>query len=762
MEKTLSAAKSKTPESLIDKGVRALALTLYYMGGFVLSGAGLFFVRVPFCVGLAAACSGAELVAVCAGSITGCFLRMNIQESLVCLIPLTGAAALVCACEKLRFRNKQTVLCTGVFIFTFAASTILLFSAKPSLNGLVLNLCASALCAGSVVFYKGAVDCIRKKRDIYMLDNHSLICIMMSLCTLLLGCSEVSIMGLRPARLFGSLIIIAAASLFSQAGGSIAGVSIGTCLAVSGTSVALSLCYGICGLASGIFSKYGQLLCSLVFSGVAGVFALIDGSAEGLYVFIEAAVAGLIFSVLPSKQLAGIRSGIERPHKEKVASEAVGTKEKLAEASRAVGSVSRCIRSVSNGIEAITPPNDVIVCLRVKERVCTDCKLKNNLCPENGEFAAIMEKLSQGNSVSAEDFSANFNQKCPSAPKLAESFNRIYSGRSAVNALQAGAARNREFACGQFEWASKLLKELADGVENGARVLHGKERTALRVLTDRDFEVLNVACTQPSPGAICLKCSVAEIPPGTSLTRLTSALSAELEVQLNPPGIREIPQGKELTFMRKEILDFRFGCASASCGNRKLCGDYFECFRTDSKAYVIMSDGMGTGGRAAIDSAMTVEIFSRLIKAGIGLDTALGFTNIALAVKSEDESLSTLDVAEIDLFSGETQILKAGAAPSFYTCSGRVRTVEPPSIPLGILNNVGFSKYTLKLRGGDMLVMASDGMLGSGSNWLRDEIKAARNPDAREFSELLLETARRKCGKNYDDMTVVTLIMEER
>ena len=32
---------------------------------------------------------------------------------------------------------------------------------------------------------------------------------------------------------------------------------------------------------------------------------------------------------------------------------------------------------------------------------------------------------------------------------------------------------------------------------------------------------------------------------------------------------------------------------------------------------------MGTGGRAAIDSAMTVELFSRLIRAGISLNTAL-------------------------------------------------------------------------------------------------------------------------------------------
>lgn len=136
-----------------------------------------------------------------------------------------------------------------------------------------------------------------------MLDNHSLICIMISLCTLLLGSSEVSVFGFRPARFFGSFVIIVAASLFSQAGGSIAGVSIGTCVAVSGTSVALSLCYGISGLASGIFSKYGQLITALVFSGVTGVSALIDGSAEGVSVFAESAAAALLFVAIPKNTL---------------------------------------------------------------------------------------------------------------------------------------------------------------------------------------------------------------------------------------------------------------------------------------------------------------------------------------------------------------------------------------------------------------------------------------------------------------------------
>ena len=410
----------------------------------------------------------------------------------------------------------------------------------------------------------------------------------------------------------------------------------------------------------------------------------------------------------------------------------------------------------------MAPANDVIVCMRVRERVCAECSLKDGFCPESGDFSAVFEKLSRGEAVSPEDFSLDFNTKCPSVPRLADTFNRIYSGRNAINALQASAGRSREVACGQFDSMAELLKELSSEVESDAAVLHEKERTALRVLSDRDFAVCSVRCTQPLSGAMTLKCTVEEIPQGTSLTRLTAVLSSELGAELKPPEIKESADGKELIFLRKEIFSFRFGAASASCGNRKLCGDYFECFRTESKAYIIMSDGMGTGGRAAIDSAMTVELFSRLIRAGISLDTALAITNTALAVKSDDESLSTLDVAQIDLFSGETIILKAGAAPSFYTCSGRVRTVEPPSTPLGILSKIGFSKYALRLHGGDMLVMVSDGILGSGSGWLRDEIKAARNPDAREFSELLLGTARRKCGDRYDDMTVLTVIIDEK
>ena len=595
-----------------------------------------------------------------------------------------------------------------------------------------------------------------------MLDNHSLICIIISLCTLLLGTGEISLMGFRPARFFGSFIIITAAYLFSQSGGSISGTAIGVSVAVSGTSIALSLCYGICGLVAGIFSKFGRLICSLAFSLTAGIAALIDGTPEGISVFAEAAAASILFNAVPGKQLAKIRANILNPQRKRIETEFHRASERLMETSKAVGSVSSCVAKVSEGIEALAPAKDIMVCMRVRERVCSQCPLKSTFCPENGEFSNITAKLASGETVTAEDFSVNFNSKCPSVPRLADSFNKIYAGQNAINALQANSARNRELACGQFEWISTLLSELSQELENGACVLFNHEKAAARVLGEFDFEVKKVSCVRPSSGAIRLTCTVEDIPAGTSLTRLTAAVSAELGAEFMPPRIRQNKDSKDLLFIRKELFKIRLGSASASCSNQKLCGDYFECFQTESKAYIILSDGLGTGGRAAIDSAMTVELFSRLIRAGVSLDTALSITNTALAVKSDDESLSTLDIAEIDLFDGNAVLLKAGAAPSFYTCSGRVKTAEVPSTPLGILNNVKFSRYALKLRGGDMLVIASDGIMGCGNRWITDEIKGfSGTSSASDFAELLLNTARLKCGEKYDDMTVVCAVIEE-
>lgn len=763
MEKTRYLQEQDFSDRLFERGARIFTCAMYFLASFILSGAELLSLKIPLCIGLAAACTGYDLIFTVIGGLLGAFLRLSGGEMLNCALPLAGIAAVIAAIEKAGITKKRrTVLTVSAFILCIACRTAVMFSQNATLGGFVLSLCSSLLCAASVTFYSGTVDCIRKKRSPYLLDNHSLVCIVASLCTMLLGASEVSLLGFRPARFFGCFVILTAAYLFSRSGGSIAGIAIGGCIAVSGTGVALSLCYGICGLLSGLFSKFGQFVCALVFSVTAGIAALIDGTNEGVSVFAEAAAAAFVFAVIPNKKLSRVRHEILNPKMRRISSEFTAAGEKLLGAARAIGSVSDCVAKVSKGIDALTPANDVMVCMRVRERICADCPLKDTFCPEDGEFAAVLQKLSEGEKISSADFSVNFNAKCPSVPRLADSFNRINGSRSALNALQANSARSRELACSQFDWISTLLGELSQEISGGAQTLFNKEKSAIRVLSDNGFEGISASCICPSSGALTLRCTVSDVPPSTSLSRLTAELSSELEAELSPPKIREIKDGKELVFTRKETFKIRFGSAAASCGRQKLCGDYFECFQTESKAYIVLSDGMGTGGRAAIDSAMTVELFSRLIRSGISPDTALSITNCALSVKSDDESLSTLDVAEIDLFTGTATLFKAGAAPSFYTSSGRIRTVEIPSAPLGILCNVRFSKYELKLHGGDTLVMVSDGILGCGAGWIKDEIRAfSGGPDSSGFCESVLDSARIKCGEKFDDMTIIAIVAEE-
>lgn len=763
MEKSKSVHEAELADVVWDRGIKILTCALHFTCSFILSGTGLFSIKIPLSIGLAAACTGTELICTAAGGLLGAFLRLSAGDLINGTIPLAGITGIVFILEKTGLRKKRrTVLSAAVFLLCFVCGVLVMLSETPTATAFALTVCSSLLCAASVTFYSGTVDCIKKKRNPYLLDNHSLVCIVATLCTLLPGASELSLMGFRPARFFGSFVIITAAYLFSRSGGSIAGIAIGGCIAVSGTSVALSICYGICGLLSGIFSRFGQVACAFVFTVTSGIAALLDGTNEGLCVFAESAAAAFVFAAIPKTKLSAVRSNMLNPRTKRIESEFGAAGERLLETAKAIGSVSECVAKVSRGIDALSPANDVIICMRVRERICAQCSLKDSFCPENGDFACILEKLASGETVEAGDFSLDFNTKCPSVPRLADCFNRIYASRNAMNALQANSARNRELTCRQFDWTANLLTELSEEIGKGAQTLFNKEKCAARVLSDFGFEVQEVSCIQPLSRAMRLTCTVDEIPVSTSLSQLTSALSTELEAQLNPPRIRETSQGKELVFLRKELFKIRLGCASASCGNRKLCGDYFECFQTDSKAYIILSDGMGTGGRAAIDSTMTVELFSRLIRAGVSPDSALNITNTALSVKSDDESLSTLDIAEIDLFDGSTVILKAGAAPSFHAFSGRVRTVEIPSTPLGILSNVSFSRYTLRLRGGDTLVMVSDGILGCGSKWIRDEIKTfSGESDASGFSEALLEDARRRCGEKYDDMTVITVVAEE-
>ena len=165
---------------------------------------------------------------------------------------------------------------------------------------------------------------------------------------------------------------------------------------------------------------------------------------------------------------------------------------------------------------------------------------------------------------------------------------------------------------------------------------------------------------------------------------------------------------------------------------------------------------------AAIFLAMASGLMMRLIKAGFGYDSSLSILNSAMLFKSTDESLATVDIAALDLFSGRLDMLKAGAAPTVVRRAGRCSVARSTSLPAGILREIGFDKASIKLKKGDIILMMSDGVCSEGSEWICSELDAFKDGSAQSLAERIAYGAKRRRTDNHsDDITVIAVIIDK-
>ena len=213
----------------------------------------------------------------------------------------------------------------------------------------------------------------------------------------------------------------------------------------------------------------------------------------------------------------------------------------------------------------------------------------------------------------------------------------------------------------------------------------------------------------------------------------------------------------------RPLFEIEVGSYQHIADNGKLCGDSLSCFNDGKGNFVaLISDGMGTGGRAAVDSMMAVNLMEKLVKSGLSFDCALNMTNSALMVKSEEESLATVDVSLINLFTGKTDILKAGAPYTYIKKRGKVMRKEIPSIPAGILNEVYFTKERMSLCGEDMIIMLSDGAVMGDDRWLLSLIKSWSKGSCQDLAQAVVEEAiRQNEGMKDDDITVLAIKLKD-
>ncbi len=211
-----------------------------------------------------------------------------------------------------------------------------------------------------------------------------------------------------------------------------------------------------------------------------------------------------------------------------------------------------------------------------------------------------------------------------------------------------------------------------------------------------------------------------------------------------------------LSIIEKPNFKMSFGFAQY-CAEGKLCGDTIKTIN-DSKGHMIfiISDGMGKGGRAALDGAMGAGLLSKLLCAGFGFDSSLKVVNSALLVKSSEESLATLDCACVDLFTGKCEFYKAGAPRSYVVKNHSVSKCELSSMPAGILRGIEFAKRTTVLNVGDEIIMMSDGITDVGEELLDEFLRFDDSDSPNDRAKEILDFAiKHSCDRHRDDMSVI-------
>ncbi|MCI1954965.1 MAG: SpoIIE family protein phosphatase [Oscillospiraceae bacterium] len=753
---------------------KAAARQLAVFAAVLLCSRGIVFGQyAPFAVAAVAAVPYSGLLSAVLGGAAGYLLPSAAS------VPVHYLAALLAA-GAIRWTLNDLVRLRMHPIFAPAAACLPLLvtsAAIVAVNGsgfstAMMYLAESLLAGCAAYFFRRTLSAVRSGRGAGEWSAQEAACGAFSAGIFLLSFSGLSIGGVSVGRILAVIAILFAARYGGVAGGSVAGTAAGLVFSLSTSGLNyLSGAYALGGLTAGLFSPLGRLASAAAFVVSNGVASLQVGSQKnvvsGLY---EVAAATVIYLIIPPKAGGSFIGLFSRGDD---ADRAEGFRRsvvmKLDYAAKALDSVSESVEEVSRKLAQTCAPDINGVYRRVSGEVCATCGLKG-YCWERGyggtmgAFNDLTDKLRAKGRVERDDFCSQFRSHCSRLNQILDSVNRGYAEFAVLEAAESRAQQVRDVVAGQFTTVGRMLEDMSAELEMYDRF----DLTAAQ----RVEEVLRLAGTRPLDVSCRIdrfgRMSVEAVAAPAECVRLNRAqLAGEISrvcgKKFEAPCISTAGGKCRIRMNEQPLYRVRTGCTQHVCGGGSLCGDSWTSFPDgNGRQIAIISDGMGTGGRAAVDGAMACGIMERLVKAGIGFDAALKIVNSALLAKSGDESLSTMDIAALDLYSGEVELLKAGAPAAILRKNGRAVVMDMPGLPIGILNETQFARSSDSIGDGDLLVMLSDGALSSGSDWVCEEIEQWNGKLPQELAESLVSHAIARRGDGHDDDITVLALMLSR
>lgn len=635
-----------------------------------------------------------------------------------------------------------------------------------------------------------AVPVALQKTNRKILSNEELICVAITGAVLISGFSEMKAGPYEVKNILGILLTL----LFAYHGGASVGAGVGvtigiiTSMSSIGTPTIIGI-YSFSGLLAGIFKDLGKTGSAIgMIMGNAILTFYINGSTEVILQFEEIIAAFVVFMLMPKSVMAYMEKFVNAQAGVLQLDKAYGERirkiafDRLREFANAFSGLAATYGQILEKNKVIDQQDIAGIIDQVVSKVCNQCGMcrscwQNNFYNTYNDMVDIIGVLESFGKIKEDKIPVMLKKRCIRLDMLLQAVYDQFEIYKIHYKWQNKLFESRQLVAEQFQGVSDMIHRLArevcmevqfkTNIEDALYVAFDKAGVQINKVTVFEKENGKIEVDVEKRPCFDRKQCDEKIAPIVS-----QVMGAEF-IRKNQHCSRDEAAGScVFKLVQAEKYRIGTGVARVSKENGCICGDSYTMMALqDGKYMMALSDGMGSGERAAKESTATITLLEQLMEAGFDQDTAIKTINSILVLKSSEEIFSTIDLSMIDLYTGKLDCIKIGAASSFIKrANGEIEIIKSASLPIGILNKIDFDSLGKRLYHGDFVIMVSDGVLDADKdmdvkeNWIVSALKTIHSRNPQSIADELLDMAIRKYGdKIEDDMTVlVTKIWESK
>ncbi|EOU1488405.1 stage II sporulation protein E [Clostridium perfringens] len=620
------------------------------------------------------------------------------------------------------------------------------------------------------------LKCIEEINTQHFFSIDEIVSIELFICLLIVGIGTLSLNDISFRNIAAILFIIALAFISDTNMGAGAGITMGIILGFATGNLMESIAiYGACGLVAGIFRESGKLFTALSFNIIFVIVTLYSGVFNNIS-FIEALVGTGIFLLIPKKIYNKISLEINKDKKVGHFSEVRFAEikdeltERLKDFTEVLSIMGKSLNNlVGNDKLAIKNKGNALV-ENLSDRTCSDCDMrymcwKRELHQTYNAFSDLIRNYENNSGA----FPHELEKKCIKKYALVKNLEDIMNIYMVNETLKSRLGEGRKILSNHINNMSVTISEIVDEFGNELHLCTDVEKSIKKSLLKYGINFGSLICYNDKNGRIKIKmqmenCMGSQTCIKTVLPIISETIGKNMSIGSEGCNINSKNNMCEIVIEEAPKYHINSHVAVATKEGEKFTGDSYSYGRTKDGNYItVISDGMGSGPEAGLESKVSVEIIEKFMEVGFDEKIAIDAVNAIMSIKfSEDEKFSTLDMNKIDLYTGNAKFMKVGAIESFIKRGNKVEVINSNTLPFGVLEEPDVDTVEKQVSNGDVIVSISDGVLdvkNDGSfdtTWLIEFLKNTKYRQPKDLSIAILEKAKELSGgKAKDDMTVV-------